>query len=224
MGINGSSPNYPSALFASLVEKAGNHHPVKDVHTDAFSFFVDLYLNIPSPDADNMFTLVIVGEHESGLFIAEIGSFELVAYIPDLYAHLLAFEEGIPALLGDDVADITAGPALHTVVASQGVILRGDFGARIGNSAMPVVNPGAACTTSFSVTSFGNGNFNTLLHGIDGCLESGDTATDNQDIRYDLINLVVVHGIGPFRELAGCLYIFVPGTHSVTSCCLSRVK
>jgi len=61
----------------------------------------------PTPNADDVFVLVIIGKHQPGLFISELGTLEFAVHIPNRHPHLLHIVKGIPAFLGLDVADMS---------------------------------------------------------------------------------------------------------------------
>ena len=211
--MHGSSPDDSAALLPALVEEAGDHHAVVNIHADAPGFFVEFRLDVVAPDADDVTVFIIVSEHQLRFFVAEVGALELIVDVPYPDAHLLAFLQGIPAFLRNDIADVGAGIALHGVVAGFRVRFRGDPGAGIGDGAVPVVDTRAAGAAPLGVPPLRHGYLYAFFAGVNRRLHTGHSAADNEDVGIHFVDLVVVDGIGPFRDFAGLLDVLMPGAH-----------
>ena len=101
------------ALFPVLVQKAGDHHVVEDLNTQPATFFVQRRFDLGAPDTDTVPGVVIVSEEQFAGLISEIRALELVAGIPDLYPHLLQFQQAFVTFAAGDVLSDAATPAVE---------------------------------------------------------------------------------------------------------------
>src|SRR5208337_3260300 len=103
--------------------------------------------------------------------------------------------------------------ALPIFKHSLGIIFRSNFGAGVGNGAMPMVDTGSSRTASLCVATFSEDNPGPLSGGTDGGMTACHPATHHKDIRYDFSLLFIAYGVRPLRNRAASFHIFIPRSH-----------
>ena len=208
----------PRPLPPLFGQQASHQRPIVDFYTQAFRFFVDARLDVEAPDTDNVTVFIIVTEHELGLVIPELRSFELIVYVPDLHPHRLALQQSVPSFLADDVTCDPIGVSVHGLQASLGIVQGRDFGAGIGTGAVPVIDASASGPAALGVSRFHKGNGSAVLCGADGGATAGYAAAYNQHInRYHALPLIL-NRVGPFRRRAVFFDVFIPCCHKCPLC------
>ena len=153
-----------------------------------------------------MIVHVVIGEHQLGLGVSELGADKFVIHVFDLDPHPLHVKKGIVAFLAQDV---TGNPVAVFAggVATKGFnrlhhLLRGDLGAWVGAGSVPVVDPGSPGTAPYHGSLVNNDDLCPPSGGIYRCVAPGDAATENQDIGTDFVLLTVIYRVWPLNYFA----------------------
>ena len=179
-------------------QKTGDHDAIYHLYAQTAQLLGHSRLEGGAPDADSELILIVVGEHELGLLIPELGALELILGIPDLAAHLLDFLQVIPTLAALNVVRNTI--VISVVVVQHGLdqILRADAGAGVGGGALPVVTAGAAGTGALCGTLFHQNDALTALGCGNGGHTAGDAAAQDNHVRLHPCDIIDTGRVRPF--------------------------
>ena len=198
-GVNAGGAHTLGPVLATLSQQGCDHDAIHDLHAQTAAFLLHCGLEGSAPDADGEPVLIVIGEHQLGLFVPEGRALELVLGIPDLAAHLLDVLQMIPALaalyiMGDAVV-------VAVVVVQHGLhqILRRNTGAGVGGGALPVVAAAAARAGTLGRALFHQDHALAAFGGVDSGHASGDAAAQHDHIRLHAVDLAHLGRIGPFH-------------------------
>ena len=164
-----------------------------------------------------MSALVVVGEHELGLWVAKLGALEFAVHVAYLYAHALTVQSGVPALLALRVAQ---GPAIvaREAVGDGSSVLLGRHGALgIGASGLPVVDAGAPLPASSGGALLHHDHRGAGSRRADGRVTAGDAAAQDEHVRGGPGLFAVAHGIGPLRDRVSLVHEVPPRGHKLVT-------
>ena len=209
-GVHAGGADDTSPLLSVFRQEGGDRHTVDDLDALALHLAIHAVFDPCAVDADHESGFVVIGEHQSGLRILPLGAVELAVQISDLNAHLLRFQQGIPALLGGDIAGDAVGIAAALFQRAVRIVLRRHCGAGVRQRVEPVVNARTAAAASSAVASVRHDDGGAILCRLDRRSASRDAAADDQDIGFIDILFAVIHLIRPVRSFSCLHYIFMP--------------
>ena len=198
-GVNAGGAYTLGPVLAALSQQGGDHDAIHDLHAQTAAFLLHSGLEGSAPDADGEPILIIIGEHQLGLFIPEGRTLELVLGVPDLAAHLLDVLQMIPALAALYIMRDAVVVAVVVVQHGLHQILRRNTGAGVGGGALPVVAAAAARAGTLGRALFHQNHALAALGGVDGGHAAGDAAAQHDHIRLHAVDLAHLGRIGPFH-------------------------
>ena len=196
---DGADAPFLSVLYSR--QEAGGLGVVADGHAQALHLIIKSRFERRTPYPQGKTVLIVIGEHELRLVIAELSALEFILRIPDLAAEALQIQQAVIPLTALDIMRDAVGIVILLVHIRLRDLLRRHAGTGIGAGGFPVVKAGTAGAAALCSALFHQHDLLSPARSGDGSKASCEAAAQHRYIRSDDLLLPEFIGIGPFHLL-----------------------
>ena len=174
---------------------------VEHQHPQALQFLVQRGLEGGAPHPQREFIRVIVGEHQTRLFVAELRARKLALAVAHLAAEVLQIKQPVVALAALDVVGDAVGVLVLLLDVGLGDLLRRDLRAGVGAGRLPVVEAAARRAAALRRTLLHQRHQQALARRRDGRKAARQAAAQHHHVALHRLAHAKFVRIGPIIDV-----------------------
>ena len=174
---------------------------VEHLHAQALQFPVQCGLEGGAPHPQREFVRVIVGEHQTRLFVAELRARKFALAVAHLAAEVLQVQQAVVALAALDVVGDAVGVLVLLLDVGLGDLLRRDLRAGVGAGRFPVVEAAARRAAALRRTLLHQRYPQTLARRRDGRKAARQAAAQHHHVALHRLAHAKFVRIGPIIDV-----------------------
>ena len=174
---------------------------IKHLHAQALEFLIQCGLEGGAPHPQRKFIRVIVGEHQTRLFVAELRARKFALAVAHLAAEVLQVEQAVVALAALDVVGDAVGVFVLLLDVGLGDLLRRDLRAGVGAGRLPVVEAAAGRAAALRRALLHQRHPQTLARSRDGRKAARQAAAQHHHVALHRLAHAKFVRIGPIIDV-----------------------